>query len=143
MELYHSSELANSGSTSKITPRKGKKRCLTISPMRNFASLGVFTVSSVFLGVIWRNLQMARGMMQGKRAAAGSFEALVFNSSGARRRTGRQTCPASLGSAALPYFCHERARGLVIAAAQENGRLCVYSGNAVLRPRSARGRLSL
>src|SRR6266404_6713424 len=96
MELYHSSELANSGSTSKITPRKGKKRCLTISPMRNFASLGVFTVSSVFLGVIWRNLQTARGMMQGKRAAAGSFEAPVFNSSWAREGRGAKPVQQAL-----------------------------------------------
>ena len=35
---YHSSLLAKTGSTSKITPRKSNRRCLTTSPMAKRAS---------------------------------------------------------------------------------------------------------
>src|SRR5919106_4965691 len=34
---YHSSVLLNSGSTSKITPRNGNRRCFTTWPIRNLA----------------------------------------------------------------------------------------------------------
>src|SRR3989344_2230535 len=40
MDSHHSSLLANSGSTSKITPRKGKTLCRTTWPMANLARRG-------------------------------------------------------------------------------------------------------
>src|SRR5215207_5587897 len=39
MEFHHSSVFANSGSTSKMTPRNGKTLCRTTSPILNFATL--------------------------------------------------------------------------------------------------------
>src|SRR5437667_453773 len=46
MAWYHASVLANSGSTSWMTPRNPWTRCLTIWPRANFASRTCFTPTS-------------------------------------------------------------------------------------------------